>query len=387
MLNRRRFLTGSALIAPLAFPLDALAEVLKDVAPRGRIGRLKRLPTLDVESGQAFYTSYRVWVNGDLARAAQARAAAVMAANGIAQTDDVPMAEVLRLLEGDPIMWTHTHAWERSQSLMWNAIRDAYHADADLYLSEMEAADKTGPGTLEFDRRLVIPDYTKHEIHLQPGGYVGDPFAGHIYLHGQNVVFTGGNFQDKAQLNLAAAVPLPADRKVRRIHEPGCSIGQLTQALKERFPEAEVWGTDVAAPMIRFGHLRSAQMGVDVNYAQRLAEDNKFPDGYFDVVVDNLLLHEITADAARRMFQENFRTLRPGGIYYPLDLHTGSPKPRTAYQKYNAWRDYRWNHEPWRFEYASLDLPAELRKVGFVVTEGPPGRRGDAYNVLATKPA
>ena len=48
------------------------------------------------------------------------------------------------------------------------------------------AAEKKGPGTLELKPAMHIPDYAKHEIHILPGGYVGDPLAGYIYHYGTN---------------------------------------------------------------------------------------------------------------------------------------------------------------------------------------------------------
>lgn len=389
LFNRRNLLTAStAAVAAMLPAYKSWAKLAMDLEPRGTVGRNERLPTLDLESQQGFFTEFRVWINRDMVRAAEQRSFAVLKAAGIDPNAELPKEQIINMFTNDPVMTMHTSSWESSQVQMWASVRDAYHAEKDKYLEELDRADKAGPGTLELAPKMHIPDYTKHEIHLQPGGYVGDPFAGVIYLHGQNVVFNGGNYQDNSQLKYAAAIPTPKDGKIKRIHEPGCSIGQLTQALKERFPEVEVWGTDIGAPMIRYAHMRSADMGVDVNYAQRLAEDNKFPDNHFDIVVDNLLQHEMTREGILAMYRENFRTIRPGGVYYAIDLHTGSPKPRTAFQKFQAWRDHRWNHEIWRYEYESVDMPAELRKAGFeVIEKGPSARVGTGYNIMAIKPA
>jgi 2-polyprenyl-3-methyl-5-hydroxy-6-metoxy-1,4-benzoquinol methylase len=386
---RRKLLTASSAAVAAMLPVyKSWAKLAMDLEPRGTQGRNERLPSLDLESQQHFFTEFRVWINRDMVRAAEQRSFEVLKAAGHDPNGELPKEQVINMFTNDPVMTMHTVAWERSQVQMWASVRDAYHAEKDRYLEELAKSEKAGPGTLEMSMGDNIPEYTKHEIHLQPGGYVGDPFAGVIYLHGQNVVFNGGNYQDNSQLKYAAAIPLPKDGKVKRIHEPGCSIGQLSQALKERFPEAEVWGTDVGAPMIRYAHMRSADMGVEVHYRQVLAEDNKFPDNHFDMVVDNLLQHEMTREAILAMYRENFRTMRPGAVYYPIDLHTGSPKPRTAFQKFQAWRDHRWNHEIWRYEYESVDKAAELRKIGFdVVEKGPPARVGASYNIVAYKPA
>src|SRR5207244_8188425 len=129
------------------------------------------------------------------------------------------------------------------------------------YLSEMEAADKSGPGSLELNKGLKLPEYTTHEIHIQPGGFVGDPFAGYLYRYGTDILYTGHNEQNETHNTIAASVPVPADNKVRRILDLGTSIGQYATALKDRFPDAEVWGLEVGAPMVRYAHMRAADLG------------------------------------------------------------------------------------------------------------------------------
>lgn len=124
-----------------------------------------------------------------------------------------------------------------------------------------------------------------------------------------------------------------------------CGIGQLSIALKERFSQAEIWGVDVAAPMIRYGHMRAVDLDVDVNFAQRLAEDSKFPDNHFDIVTSYILHHEVTAEASKQIIAEAFRVLRPGGVYFPIDFFTGGRRRATAHGTFREWVDHRWNNE------------------------------------------
>ena len=56
-------------------------------------------------------------------------------------------------------------------------------------------------------------------------------------------------------------------------------------------------------------------MDLDINFAQRLAEDTKFPDNYFDIVVVHLLFHEVSAAAAKNIYPEIHRVLRKGGVW------------------------------------------------------------------------
>ena len=158
--------------------------------------------------------------------------------------------------------------------------------------------------------------------------------------------------------------------------------------MKDRFPDAQVWGTDVAAPMLRFAHLRSVDLGLETHYMHELSEASRFPDNHFDIVTNNLLFHEVPGKVAEGIIQEAYRTLRPGGIFYPIDLFTGNPPAKSAYGKFWAWRDYRWNAEVWRLEYTALDMAGVMAAAGFEVDlNGPPVRRGAKRNILGVKPA
>ncbi|MEM6576591.1 MAG: class I SAM-dependent methyltransferase, partial [Pseudomonadota bacterium] len=162
----------------------------------------------------------------------------------------------------------------------------------------------------------------------------------------------------------AENIPMPADGKVKRILDYGCGIGQFSLALKERFPDAEVWGLDVGGPMVRYGHMRAARLGFDVNYVQRLAEDMGFPAGYFDIVTSFIAHHEMPAKVSHQVIAEAQRVTRPGGVYYPVDFISGGKQmiPRALFGR---WWDHRWNNERWSLEYHEMDFNAEIQARGF----------------------
>ncbi|MDX2221932.1 MAG: class I SAM-dependent methyltransferase [Rhodospirillaceae bacterium] len=387
--NRRALLTASAAAgAAWLAGAKAHAKFTGDVQLRGAVGRLERLPTRELESLEDFSTAVRAFVDGDLNRAAERRAAEVFKAARLSSTDEVPVGQIVHLLETDPVVMSLTHTWINGQLLMWQRLQHAFHADADRYLAEMEAADMAGPGTLELNPTMDIPAYTRWEIHNQPGGYVGDPFAGHMYHYGTNNLYLHRNDQDAQHIRTAGLVPTPADGAVRRILDLGCSCGQLTVALKERFPEAEVWGIDIGAPMVRYAHMRAVDLGVGANFAQRLAEDNKFPDGHFDIVVANILFHEVTIDAAHAILRESMRALRPGGLFYPIERSFMVPRPRaTAGFRFRNWWNDRWNHEVHFLPYSTYDYAAAMADAGFAVRTDAPSSAGSKGNLLGVRPA
>jgi SAM-dependent methyltransferase len=256
-----------------------------------------------------------------------------------------------------------------TQEMMWRRYRQWFDGDRKKWELELASYDTKGPGTVEYDPAWDLPAYAKRAIHIQPGGYGGDPICGYWYHHASNAFFAGANTQDEYHITLAKTARAPADGRVARIIDLGCSIGQQTVALKERFPKAEVTGLDVAAAQVRYAHKRAAELGVDCHFVQRLAEDTKYPDGHFDMVVAFLLFHEVTLEAGRKIVAEAHRILRPGGVFTVFDFPTGF----TTYEPYFRYFmevDHHDNGEPYELDFIASDFDGLLTKTGFTVERG-----------------
>lgn len=384
-MNRRDLFSGVAAMTTAAATTALMsnraeaADVVKRLAPRGHDGMYARFPTLEMESKGDFYAGIYVWRGQDLERAAEQRALEICAAANVDPKADISWGDAVRLIGADPLISMTCRARSSHQKLKYQMVQLYYHNNAERFLEEMEKADRLGPGSLELNTKMHIPEYTAHEIHSMPGGYVGDEFAGHMYDAGTNWgAYVDGNFQDGAHMGMAAAAQVPADGKVRRILDIGTSNGQFAQSMKRRFPEAEVWGIDIGAPMVRYAHMKAADQGVAVNYAQRLAEDTKFPDAHFDMVVSNLLFHEVNEQGSKDIIKEVGRVLRPGGVFSPTDTNTPPP---TVKAKYTLWYNYRWNHEDWYADWHSVDFAGEIKKSGMKVEQK---KAGDRYSPQLT---
>ena len=363
--------TGAALgVDLLAGP--AAAEKPPMIDPRGHDGILRRLPNLELEGLHDFLKGIKVWSLYDLTRKADARAKEIFAANGLDKDAPVPYEKLVGLLEADPTLAMTGKAFMNIQALKIRTLMNTFEANADAYLTELDTFDKAGPGSLELNPKMYIDAYLRHEIHTMPGGYCGNPFGGYLYHYGTLLMTNGRDSQDQQYDGYAAAMPIPKDGKVKRILDVGTGIGQMATSLKKRYPEAEVWGIDVGAPMIRYAHMKAIDMGLAVNFAQRIGEDTKFPDGYFDLVTSRIMLHEVTADAAKAIAKETQRILRPGGVFYPMDVYTSNKVPTEAFERYRDWWIYRWNNEVWWLDYATLDFNGAMRKAGLQVIEDGP---------------
>jgi 2-polyprenyl-3-methyl-5-hydroxy-6-metoxy-1,4-benzoquinol methylase len=334
---------------------------------RGSLGRTPRIRSLDVESQQDFVRGFREWMAKDMDQEVNIRAD-VLAREHQVNLDGEPKVEELRaIFDPDPLIATRLRVWITNQRQMWAGLLNQMNAHKSHYLDELERSDAAGPGTLLLNPDLDIPDYCRHEIHIQPGGYIGNELAGPLYHYGTNSFYMGQNDSDEFHIALAKRASRPADGEVKRIVDLGCGIGQLTIAMKEEFPEAEVWGVDVAGPVLRYAHKRGVDLNIDVNFVQALAEDTKFESGTLDIVAAYILFHEVPAAAAKDICAEAFRMLRPGGVFDVCDFPTGPLRNRAStFMKYRSWADHHYNGERWSQEFTASDFLDTLRSVGFV---------------------
>jgi ubiquinone/menaquinone biosynthesis C-methylase UbiE len=399
-MNRREtlamapMLTALALASHSAVAATASREVKIDPynqTPEQEALHSVRLPELDQQSVQDFYSSMRAALGKEF-RPLRGMVEKTLAAKGLAMDADVTPEAAWTMLMQHPTFAMNSRIWMSTQQHMWSNIYNIFHENADEILAELAQTDKSGPGKLELNPNLEIPDYTRHEIHIQPGGYVGDPFAGAISHYGFKQFDRNIFNNDRMQHHLAMAqeTPMPADGKVNRILDMGTGFGAFATSLKERFPDAEVWGVDVGGPMVRWAHYRAVKMGLDVNFAQRLAEDTKFESGSFDIVVSYILHHEVRPDVHEKIIAEAYRVLRPGGTYFPVDFVTaGNPRymgKGDVMRKASIWQDHRYNHEVWSPSYRETDFPGLIRKVGFVDVKVD-AKTGTSFGDLrATKP-
>lgn len=277
--------------------------------------------------------------------------------------------------------------WKRvmrsQQQLTWDRLVDSYGERREQWMKLLEEAESANPGRLHRDPDLKIPESACQDIHLQPGGYCNDPLAGFYFEHGTRVFYQGDNEGNSLHDAYADMMRVPDDGKVDRILDLGCSIGQSTTSLKARFPDAEVWGLDIALPLLRYAHLRATNLGVDVHFKHGLAEKPDFDDASFDSVFAYILFHETPEHTFGPIVEEALRVLRPGGTLTVIDAPNGSALP-AANRMWLAY-DARYNCEPYSPAFVATDFEALVASAGFVDVEHGPTPTF-LSQTLATKP-
>ncbi|HEY9474454.1 MAG TPA: class I SAM-dependent methyltransferase [Mycobacteriales bacterium] len=325
-------------------------------------------PTVDIESTLSydervnidFVLALRRRWSGQLYRGLRTQCEA--AAEGLANTPTEDLAEdragVRQALRRAPL-YPWFSALERiEQKMLWRAASDIV---LDRWADRAEPPSDLEPGgpALELDPDLVLPDYyTRHDIHVQPGGVWGsDPAAG-VYQLGARIVMLRDNDNLRFhRLFTDTAVP---HRAYRRIVDMGCGFGKSTRPSADAFPDAEIIGVDLSAPVLRLAHTEAIRYGLPIRYLQRDCRNTGLSAGTVGLVTGTMLLHEMPAEAIVQTLREAARLLEPGGVVRFLEF------ARTGDAFFDATvRDHaRRNNEPFLPGLLDLDLDRAAAEAG-----------------------
>jgi len=227
---------------------------------------------------------------------------------------------------------------------------------------------------LRVNPEFEVPRYlAATDTHMMPGSYHTNPTAQDVR---QGAVFDkaaslyslgrqGGQMNDmRGHTVVAHLFERFPDLDPKRILEMGCTVGNSLVAVARTFPDAEVFGIDVGASLLRYAHARARHIGVPIHFSQQNAEKTDFPDASFDLVFSSAMLHETSAKAVRNIFAECYRVLRPGGVMVHLEVPFRA-ETASAFDWLRADYESRFNNEPFWIGAVSTDLAELTRSVGF----------------------
>jgi SAM-dependent methyltransferase len=278
--------------------------------------------------------------------------------------------EVKSVMQGDPFFRAFSLLNRATQELLWDSVGESVARQLPALQAAAAELPKAG-GTLTLDPSLKLPDYfTKVDIHVMPGSFhkeiaENDIYAGAVYDRGVYVYAYGGLGDRNAALGegtIACVRSRFPDFTPRRILDLGCGAGMSTLPLAEAWPDATIHAVDLAAPMLRYAHARSEAFGIPVHYSQQNAAHTNFADGSFDLVLSNLLLHEIPQKLTREVIAECYRLLAPGGVTVHNDMVGW---PTDPFQEFMAEWNGHHNNEPFERGSGTLDWKAACTAAGF----------------------
>jgi malonyl-CoA O-methyltransferase len=155
---------------------------------------------------------------------------------------------------------------------------------------------------------------------------------------------------------------LQPDSGVKRVLDLGCGTGYFTEALQQKFPQADIVGLDLAEGMVRFAQARHLDK---FNWLCGDAEQLPLADESVDVIFSSLALQ--WCENMPRVLAELRRVLKPGG-----QLLFSTLGPRTFHELKSAWQQVDDNVHVNRFyepEMLCAQLQAEMQLRDFVRVE------------------
>ena len=258
-----------------------------------------------------------------------------------------------------------------AQEMVWRSVIEEVNCQAEALGAQCAQLAEAPLGSLLLEPGMTMPDYyTAVDVHLMPGNYQGTAdtslLPGAIYDNGFNVFAFGamGEQLDDIGCSMANFVRLRfPEFTPTTIIDVGCTIGHNTLPWQQTFPDAQVYGLDLAAPCLRYAHARAEALGVPVHFRQANAEHLPFEDGSIDVVFSSMFLHEMPAPVIKRFLAEAFRVLRPGGIMLHMEL-----PPNAALSPFDAfyldWDGY-YNNEPFYKGFRDMNYRTLCSNAGF----------------------
>ncbi|MEH1830957.1 MAG: class I SAM-dependent methyltransferase [Nostoc sp.] len=153
-----------------------------------------------------------------------------------------------------------------------------------------------------------------------------------------------------------------------------CGSGQTTQFLV-KFSQ-NVTGLDASPKSLQ----RARQNVPSASYVEAFAEKMPFADNLFDVVHTSVALHEMQPQQLRKIINEVYRVLKPGGIFTLVDFH--APTNPIFWPGVSVFLLLFETETAWQL--LKTDLAALLTETGFEASE-PTLYAGGSLQVIQAK--
>ena len=263
--------------------------------------------------------------------------------------------------------------------MMWDCVDETLEHDLpriDAAATEfVTLSEKKGFLTLNPGLDLP-PNISKVEIHRQPGGFCleregvdYDLLSGARYTGGGMMYSAGKGRGSKPGYSAAHFLIQELEsqfgpQKPKCILDIGCGTGYNTATYIQTYPDAEVYGIDVAAGLLRWGHARCESESNSVHFIQMSTADMDFEDDTFDLVVSTIWGHETTPNILKDSIAEIWRVLKPGGISFHIDVPNQPGYQDFVDQVLNDWQ-IKHNGEPFWMGWAESHLARLMTNAGY----------------------
>ena len=278
-------------------------------------------------------------------------------------------------MQTDPLYQIYSSTRYNAQEMCYHSVQPTIERNLAAMVDvakEARERPRLG-GSLRLNPDLKIPAYvTQLDVHLTPGfthkEYTEDDVAQGAVINFGGKVFTGQHPYRKSYGAVGESVSYWIKKKFpdlnpKRILDLGTCSGKNLFPYAKTFPDAELHGIDVGAPVLRFGHAFAEQEGAAVHFSQQDAENLDFEDESFDVIVSSFFFHEVPVKATQRILAACYRLLKPGGVMAHMELPNETEV--SDYENFFWNWDTRNNNEPFYTRFRAQDFHQLCREAGF----------------------
>jgi tRNA (cmo5U34)-methyltransferase len=176
--------------------------------------------------------------------------------------------------------------------------------------------------------------------------------------------------------SLVTAIPFDTSKPIK-VLDLGCGTGNISKAVKERFPNSRITCIDLAENMIEMARYKLSSYD-DIQYQVGDFRELEFEKGY-DLVVSSLALHHLPRDEEKKeIYSRICKALGNGGVFYNSDIVLG-PNDYLNNLYMEKWKDFMLKslsldeiEEKWIPKHLEEDFPVclldhldWLRDIGF----------------------
>lgn len=333
-------------------------------------------PTHDEQARQSFVGTIRKHAIIDLRRALESRyeqhIKPRLKAGGNAPGN---WQEIEAVLATEPVYRHYSSVRYNAQEMCFLSVQPTVERNLQEMIDAGRRARKqqSAGGSLQLDADLAIPKYVAQlDVHLVPGythaEHTADDLAQGAVVNFGGRVFTSqhpfrrtyGAVGESVSHWIRRAFP---DLKPHRVLDMGTCSGKNLLPFAAEFPDAELYGIDVGAPVLRYGHAFAENEGITAHFSQQNAEQTNFEDGMFDVITSSFFLHEVPVKTTRQILAECLRLLAPGGVMVHMELPNEAAV--SDYENFFWNWDTKNNNEPFYTDFRSQDFKSLCRDAGF----------------------
>ena len=224
-----------------------------------------------------------------------------------------------------------------------NAQRERLTAGLQAAAASAASANKN---ELRLNPQLREPEYFRFvPFHQHTGGVTHDILDGICYEIGRRTTVPSHADPNGIYRILFDALP---KREYPRVLDWGTGHGAALITWQELHPQSQCHGVDLSAPCLMLAHQRARERGMTLHFSQQDLVRMDCPDGHFDLIFFNFMLHELPATETPALLREAARILKPGGLFAGHEFHLQPGNPfQNAIQRSHAFTNNETYATPW----------------------------------------